>query len=252
MLGGKHLDCLECRAAGEIAGLALEATSQEDFRAEVLRRFIDWAGADGGLIHQHYPSTAPLETGTYERMDMHYVRRCLAGWDVQYGKDMEPVVQDSLARGGVSVDRRSLSRRSRLAFYADILQPTRVREGMFCTVELGGRDLAMCLMNRSSRGRLSDQSAATVRALLPVFMLGDRVLAKRKQPRDEEQPIAGLTAREREVTELLTLGYTNPEIAMALGSSVFTVRNQVASIFRKAGASTRAELVGIVNGMTAG
>ena len=82
--------------------------------------------------------------------------------------------------------------------------------------------------------------------------LGDRVLGKRNDVVPEEPPIAGLSPREREVTELLTLGYTNPEIAMALGSSVFTVRNQVRSIFRKAGASTRAELVGIVKQRTLG
>src|SRR5262249_40151200 len=136
--------------------------------------------------------------------------------------------------------------RSRLAFYADIVKPTRVREGMFCSVELGGRPLALCILSRSRRQRLSDSSIATIRALLPVFTLGDRVLGKRQRSPAEQQPIAKLSRREREVTELLTLGFTNPEIALALSSSVNTVRNQVASIFRKAGASTRAELVGIV------
>src|SRR5262249_5814134 len=120
--------------------------------------------------------------------------------------------------------------------------------GMFCTVELGGKALALCILNRTSKGRLSERSEATIRALLPVFTLGDRVLGKRGQSIEQEPSIAGLTAREREVTDLLALGYTNPEIAMALGSSVHTVRNQIASIFRKAGASTRAELVGLIKG----
>jgi DNA-binding CsgD family transcriptional regulator len=226
--------------------LALDARSQNEFRTEVLRRLIGWAGGDGGLIHQHYPSTAPLETGTYEKMDMHYARRCVAGWDVQYGRDMEPVVRASLVAGGVSLEYRSISRRSRLAIYADILEPTQIRQGMFCHVVLGGKTLAMCILSRSSKDSMTDRTAATVRSLLPVFELGDRMLGRRPPVPGDEPPIAGLSKREREVTELLTLGYTNPEIAMALGSSVHTVRNQVASIFRKAGASTRAELVGIV------
>jgi DNA-binding CsgD family transcriptional regulator len=246
MLGGKHPDCVECRASGEIAGLALDARSQHEFRTEVLRRLIGWAGGDGGLIHQHYPFTAPLETGTYENMDMHYASRCVAGWDVQYGRDMEPVVRASLVAGGVSLDKRSSSHRSRLAIYNDILVPSQIRQGMFCHVELGGKTLALCILARTSKESMSDRSAATVRSLLPVFELGDRVLGRRPPVPEEEPPIAGLSPREREVTDLLTLGYTNPEIAMALGSSVHTVRNQVASIFRKAGASTRAELVGIV------
>jgi DNA-binding CsgD family transcriptional regulator len=246
MLGEKHSDCAECRRGNEIAALAVEASSTNEFRAEVLRRMIVWAGADCGLIHQHYPSTAPLGTGFYEQMDMHIAQRCVAGWDEQYGRDMAPVVRASLVSGGVSLDVRGLHNRSRLAFYADIMSPSRIRDGMFCAVELGGKKLSMCILNRSSQKRLSERSLRAIRGLLPVFALGDRVLAKRAPPPDEDPPIAGLSKREREVTELMTLGYTNPEIAMALGSSIHTVRNQVASIFRKAGASTRAELVGII------
>jgi DNA-binding CsgD family transcriptional regulator len=245
MLGGNHSDCTECRASTEIAGLALEATSQREFRTEVLRRLIAWANGDCGLIHQHYPSTSPLETGTYVEMDMHYAKRCVAHWDEHYGREMAPVVQASLALGGVSIDNRNVRKRS-LAFYADILMPTRVREWMYSSVELGGQTLSMCILGRSSRERISDRAASTIRALLPVFTLGDRLLGKRDQLVEQELPIAGLSPREREVTELLTLGYTNPEIAMALGSSTHTVRNQVASVFRKAGATTRAELVSLV------
>jgi DNA-binding CsgD family transcriptional regulator len=246
MLGGKHPDCAECRASSEIAGLALEATSQQEFRSEVLRRLIGWANGDGGLIHKHYPSTAPLETGTYVEMDMHYVKRCVAHWDEQYGQEMLPVVQASMALGGISIDNQGVRNRSHLAFYADIMIPTRVHEAMCSNVELGGEMLNVFILGRSSRERISERSVTTIRTLLPVFMLGDRLLGKRDQPVEQELPVAGLSPREREVTELLTLGYTNREIAMALGSSIHTVRNQVASIFRKAGASTRAELVGLV------
>lgn len=66
------------------------------------------------------------------------------------------------------------------------------------------------------------------------------------QALDDEVRFARVTPREREVADLLALGYTNREIALALASSVHTVRNQVASLFRKAGASTRAELVGLM------
>jgi DNA-binding NarL/FixJ family response regulator len=54
-----------------------------------------------------------------------------------------------------------------------------------------------------------------------------------------------MTPREREVLRLLQLGYTNPEIARALGTSPNTVRNQVSSLLAKAGATTRTELVGL-------
>jgi DNA-binding CsgD family transcriptional regulator len=232
---------------GEIAGLALAATSPRAFRAEVLRKLIHWAGADSGFIHKHFPSTAPLATGTFEEMDMHYAGRCVAGWDEQYGKELAPVIRTGLQSGGFQLDAQSLERHSSMSFYSDIIKPSRALDAMFCAVELGGEMLALCVINRSSRP-LSERALALIRGLLPVFTLGDRVLSKRDAKLDGELPIARLTQRERQVTELITLGYTNPEIAMALGSSRHTVRNQVASIFRKAGASTRAELVGIVRG----
>jgi two-component system response regulator NreC len=49
--------------------------------------------------------------------------------------------------------------------------------------------------------------------------------------------------REREVGGLLALGHTNQEIAEKLGISVRTVEGQRASLMRKLGLATRAELV---------
>ena len=52
-----------------------------------------------------------------------------------------------------------------------------------------------------------------------------------------------LSPREREVFHLLTLGYTNPEIARRLYLSVRTVESHRASLQTKLGRGTRAELV---------
>ncbi|HVV86150.1 MAG TPA: helix-turn-helix transcriptional regulator [Kofleriaceae bacterium] len=243
---GAQAHCASCRRSEELASLALTATSAREYRTEALRRLVSWVDGDGGLIHRHWPTTAAFDTGIYDRMDLHYATRCVAGWDVQYGRDMAPVVRDSLERGGTTLDARSLSARSRLAFYSDIIIPSGVREGIFCTVELGGEPLALCVMNRSGRERFSAASLELIRSLLPLFSLGDRVLARRAPPSNDEVMVARLSPREREVAELLALGYTNGEIALALTSSIHTVRNQVASLFRKAGASTRAELVGLL------
>ena len=52
----------------------------------------------------------------------------------------------------------------------------------------------------------------------------------------------GLSKAEREVTLALLEGLSNAAIAARRGSAVRTVANQVASIFRKLGVSSRAEL----------
>jgi DNA-binding CsgD family transcriptional regulator len=55
--------------------------------------------------------------------------------------------------------------------------------------------------------------------------------------------VAGLTEAERDVAESLLAGRSNAEIARLRGTSVRTVANQVASLLRKAGVSSRAEFV---------
>jgi two-component system, NarL family, response regulator NreC len=52
-----------------------------------------------------------------------------------------------------------------------------------------------------------------------------------------------LTPREREVLRLIALGHTNAEVAEMLAVSVRTVENHRASVMRKLGLRTRAELV---------
>ena len=66
-----------------------------------------------------------------------------------------------------------------------------------------------------------------------------------RMAREPEEPPAPdeLTPREAEVLGLLALGYTNPEIAERLVLSVRTVETHRANIQRKAGLSSRAELI---------
>lgn len=56
-------------------------------------------------------------------------------------------------------------------------------------------------------------------------------------------PRAPLTPGERHVLALVLQGKTNQQVAKARGTSVRTVANQVASIFRKLNVQSRAELV---------
>jgi DNA-binding NarL/FixJ family response regulator len=63
-----------------------------------------------------------------------------------------------------------------------------------------------------------------------------------------------LTRREAEIVEYLVRGLQNAEIASYMGTSKYTVRNQVQHVFRKLDVSTRAELVAVVlaNGWSRG
>lgn len=72
-------------------------------------------------------------------------------------------------------------------------------------------------------------------------LLGERRAAPR-------ETVGSLTAREREILELVGGGLTNPEIARRLGTSVPTVARQIATASRKLGASTRAQAAALAAG----
>jgi DNA-binding CsgD family transcriptional regulator len=122
---------------------------------------------------------------------------------------------------------------------------------MLRLLQLDRRVTALCI------GWLSDDSAAVVlgremdpgfrqpelellRLALPVFSLADA------QAADLADSLgARLSPREEEIFSYLQRGYSNRQIALVLGTSPLTVRNQLARLFRKVGVSSRAELVGL-------
>jgi len=60
---------------------------------------------------------------------------------------------------------------------------------------------------------------------------------------------ATLTKAEREVMELVVAGLSNSEIAERRRTSVHTVSNQLAAVFRKLGVGSRVELAAHCNGL---
>ncbi|OJU67816.1 MAG: hypothetical protein BGO05_28215 [Rhizobiales bacterium 63-7] len=61
-----------------------------------------------------------------------------------------------------------------------------------------------------------------------------------------------LTARQRDILDLLTEGLSNKEIGRKLSLSHFTVRNHIAQVMRLLNASTRQEVVARIAGAALG
>lgn len=58
-----------------------------------------------------------------------------------------------------------------------------------------------------------------------------------------DQPLPELSEREREILDLMSRHYTNPEIAQQLGIGDKTIRNHVSNIFNKLPVTTRAQAI---------
>jgi DNA-binding CsgD family transcriptional regulator len=80
------------------------------------------------------------------------------------------------------------------------------------------------------------------------FKVGPDELAVLSFPISAPKLPSSITRAEREVVSFLLQGMTNFEIAEQRRTSARTVANQVASIFRKLGVSSRSELVGLLSG----
>lgn len=171
------------------------------------------------------------------------VRRNTAGRYRHYQHELAPLKMRALERGGVAVDREYFgsSELERRHYYAEVMRPHRGKSSLLGYLHFRGRVLAGVILGRSTP-TFSDGEQASLRELLPALSLCELALYAAPQPSPE---LAGLSAREREVLSYLSLGYSNREIGIACGTSAKTVRNQLSSVFRKIGASTRAEAVAI-------
>lgn len=79
------------------------------------------------------------------------------------------------------------------------------------------------------------------------LLVGVKVLAPRPRSGFDGNPRAvaalGISAREREVLELLAAGHANKEIAARLGVSPHTVKTHVARLLEKLGARRRTDAI---------
>lgn len=88
---------------------------------------------------------------------------------------------------------------------------------------------------------------ALVASLVPTLSLAFLAHQRRIVETQRVAPLCPLTAREREVSSYLRLGYTNQQIGLALGTAERTVRNQLSRIYEKLGVASRAEAVAVLS-----
>jgi DNA-binding CsgD family transcriptional regulator len=175
-------------------------------------------------------------------LDDDYAKRLLAA-GAAYDAELSSVKRAAIASGGVAVDTAVLGTSVRRARYHRELVGPGGGHSLLCYLGTRGRPGGVLMLGRV-RG-FGDGDLERVRRLRPAIALGLATFAHHATVEGRTTvDDRALTPREQDIAAYLSLGYTNREIALALGLSPHTVRNQLAALFVKTGVSTRTELVG--------
>lgn len=241
------MDAVE-RELGLIAEMALGARDLGEFERdwlEALRRSIGfetgcsvWTNHRGVTLHAAtlgYP-----ERVLRERFSLYMGE--LTGGEVAAFSSGKPAIDTDVV---------SAHRRESLTVYRELLLPSSV--GCFVTNVWNSRwgVFGFHLARPRGTSRFVSRHVERLSHLIVGVKLGQALLAAdqlRASPDGGWWAAAwGLSRRECDMVRLVARGLSNPEIGALLRVSPHTVRNHLASVFRKAAVSTRAELVFAMN-----
>lgn len=159
----------------------------------------------------------------------------------------------SLGGACIDTDVFSADERRNLPFYAELVQPQGIASQICAPLTFHGRWTGQLNLCRHGTGRFRGRDLDRMLRLLPIITLSHAAVDAlvvvpddRRAAPAETDPQRRLTRREDEIVDLVCRGLTNGEIAAVLGTRPNTVRNQLASIFKKLDVASRAELAGLV------
>jgi len=236
--------------AARVAALGASSPSLAEFRGAALDLVLGAVPADGALLHALSPRV-PLATAAVRGLAPAVLEASLPGWDAA-AVALQPLRERATALGDVARDTDAFppGHPARARYEAVLARPLGMRSVMVAHLVVRGRIVAaLLLLRRPRRPGFTDAEAALVRALAPTLACADALhqcldgAPQRPVPtrlRCEDQR---LTERQREIVEHVAMGHTNGDIARALGVSPNTLRNHLAEVFRRLGASNRADAV---------
>lgn len=203
-------------------------------------------------------SAISLEGAEFYAFDKPEVcRRAWAENAARYLHEGRRVLEVAVARQGVVRDSDVLSarERDRSTFYDEYMRPLGARGCVLFLVQGGPSITQILSLTRTGTSPFRDRELETLRLLHPAMSVAARVFTGASDGREPFfAPPSPLSRREAQIADYLVRGLQNTEIASCLGTSKYTVRNQIQRIFLKLDVSTRAELVAVLlaNGWTRG
>ncbi len=233
------------RETERLIELSLSAPDRATFQLEALTLLNHRIGFDcaffaaaGGSAPggRHSCVLAGLDRAYLDRLEQH---------GTEFAPELVPVKQYADTHGGVAVDSLVLGHRVQdTSYYQCLVRPRGGGHSLLCFLERAGQPLGMVMLGRGTRNPFRDRDLARMRSLRSVLSLAMAAYGGVGQGREPDEDGVAFTPRERELVAYVRLGHSNHDIALALGTSPNTVRNQLSALYRKLGVATRAELVG--------
>jgi DNA-binding CsgD family transcriptional regulator len=231
--------------AHSLAVLGTTAEALPAFRRAALERLGAAVAFDAGIFHAFSPRV-PLETGAILGISPARLVASMPEWDglaVELG-----ALRERANRDGVATD-RDLEGSARARLRQRALAPFGMRVMVMMHLDVRGQVRSGIALFRRTDRPFTRVELDLLSSVRPVLALADSLLV-----RDTDAPRAAvpvrlvckddrLTGRQRQIVEHVALGHTNEQIASALRLSPPTVRNHLAAIFARLGASNRADLV---------
>jgi DNA-binding CsgD family transcriptional regulator len=224
----------------ELAFRARAAADAGQFCREVLAICRKIVGYDSAVLTEQRGSE-PQATVDVSEGGLALMRQC-EGNLARYAPDLRKFFAAvRRTRGMVDVELYSSRERRELALFREIVKPQGVSSTLALTPHFGGVMLGMIRLERHGKGSpFTSRDLQRALALLPIIELG--LLVHHRGCHSSNPELERLSAREAEVARHVARGLTNRQIGLLLGTSPFTVRNQVVRIFDRLRVCTRAEL----------
>lgn len=224
--------------ARELVELAQSGLSFEQFAENVLAIFDRAIGCDSAVLMRQVVSPA-LVGWQMTPEQLAYARRSQELAQSRYAPDLERLLLVSETQGAC-IDREIISfdelKKTRL--FREVIEPAKLRSMLHVCARWQGRSMLRINLARHGRQRFRQRELERALVLLPTLEAGFVAF----HAADTFADLRLLTVRELEVARHVARGLTSPQIAYVLGTSKFTVRNQLVSIFDKLKVASRAEL----------
>jgi|GEM_PF-3025427 len=228
-----------------VAELALQSASLQQFNREFVRATTHALRAEGGVILAWSPDGCA--TVACDILPGDQFARELALGSAEFTEEEARLSLSSGATTPASVF--SPARRENLQFFRAGIVPHLPSVFRIWVSRDTVSFFGFLAPSWTRHERFRERAIGILNDVFPVVALTNKLFAS---TRDADLPRAltldlKLTVMEHESMSLVLRGLTNPEIAQVLGISLNTVRNHIASCFKKLGVSTRTEAIYVLN-----